>query len=146
MEQFLKVKVLNPDTPNATIPTRGSAGSIGLDLYSNMATRIYSGCRRLVSTGIAVAIPTGYYGRVAPRSGLALKHGIDILAGVVDSDYRGELFVLMHNTDTNGPYYVQPGDRIAQLILERADVLPIQIVTDLEESVRGEAGFGSTGK
>jgi dUTP diphosphatase len=143
----LRVKRL---TPTAKLPTRGSAQAIGLDLYADVTDRsgvieIRPGYRKLVSTGIAVAIPPGYYGRVAPRSGLALKHGIDVLGGVCDSDYRGEVFVLLQNLNQWNSFHVKSGDRIAQLILERADILPILEVQHLDETVRGAAGFGSTG-
>jgi dUTP pyrophosphatase len=98
----------------------------------------------LVSTGIAMATPTGTYGRIAPRSGLAVKHGIHIGAGVIDSDYRGPVKVVMFNLG-NLPFEIQQGDRIAQLILEKISVVDVIMVDNLEGTVRNHAGFGSTG-
>src|ERR1700739_576723 len=122
----LKVKLLSA---TARLPTRGTEGAIGLDLSADLPVNtvrvVDPGKRILVATGIVVAIPEGYYGRVAPRSGLALKHGIDVLGGVCDSDYRGEVFVLLQNLNQWNSFHVKSGDRIAQLILERADILPI---------------------
>jgi dUTP pyrophosphatase len=100
--------------------------------------------RELISTGIAVQIPPGSYGRIAPRSGLAYKHFIDVGAGVVDSDYRGEVKVLLFNFNDRA-FRVSYGDRIAQLIIEKYTPTVIQEVETLDESQRGEGGFGSTG-
>jgi len=94
-----------------------------------------------ISTGIAVAIPPGYYGRLAPRSGLAFKHGIDVLAGVIDSDYTGELKVMLFNSD-NTELVIKPGDRVVQLILERADKLPVEEVDELDDTARGGVNGG----
>src|SRR5689334_10871896 len=94
-EQFLKFKKLDR---LAVLPTRGSPFSAGLCLHSIEATTFEPGQRRLIKTGLAVAIPVGYYGRLAPRSGLAVQKGIDVLAGVIDADYRGEIQCLLHNT------------------------------------------------
>ena len=143
----LRVKRL---TPTAKLPTRGSAQAIGLDLYADVteargAIEIRPGYRALVSTGIVIALPPGYYGRVAPRSGLALKQGIDVMAGVIDEDYRGEIHALLLNTNQWETFWVKPGDRIAQLILERADIMPVVEVDDLDATVRGANGYGSTG-
>lgn len=139
----LPVKKLSP---TATIPTRGSAQAAGLDLYLDQDELIlHSGRREVASTGIAVAIPEGYYGRVAPRSGLSAKQGIDVLAGVIDSDYRGEIKVLLLNTDRI-THVFRRGDRIAQLILEQIKLEdPIEVV-ELPDTNRGDAGFGSTGQ
>jgi dUTP pyrophosphatase len=143
----LRVKRL---TPTAKLPTRGSAQAIGLDLYADVteargAIEIRPGYRALVSTGIVIALPPGYYGRVAPRSGLALKQGIDVMAGVIDEDYRGEIHALLLNTNQWETFWVKPGDRIAQLILERADIMPVVDVDELDATVRGANGYGSTG-
>jgi dUTP pyrophosphatase len=143
----LRVKRL---TPTAKLPTRGSAQAIGLDLYADVteargAIEIRPGYRALVSTGIAIALPPGYDGRVAPRSGLALKQGIDVMAGVIDEDYRGEIHALLLNTNQWETFWVKPGDRIAQLILERADIMPVVEVDGLDATVRGANGYGSTG-
>lgn len=145
----LKLKVKKLD-PNAIIPTQGSAGAIGYDLYAcvyeDEKVTVTFGDVTVVPTGIAIAIPKGYYGRVAPRSGLALKKGIHVLAGVVDRDYRGEIKILLTATMKGGaPLQIKHGDRIAQLILERADSLDLEEVDDLEATGRGKGGFGSTG-
>ena len=143
----LRIKRLAPD---AILPTHGSDNAIGLDLYAraNHMIRgefvVRAGAHLLVNTGIAAAIPTGYYGRVAPRSGLALKKGIDVLAGVIDSDYRGEINVILQNLG-QFDFVVRHGDRIAQLIMERADRLPVLEVTALNDTNRGASGYGSTG-
>lgn len=137
----MKIQLL---TPEATIPTRGSEKAAGLDLHSSEDCIIEPRERRLVSTGIAVAVPTNSYGRVAPRSGLAVKHGIDVLAGVVDEDYRGEVKVALINLGSE-PFVVNRGDRIAQLVIESISRPVIEVVESLEETVRGAGGFGSTG-
>lgn len=133
--------------PYATIPTYGSKGAIGLDLYAyNPVWKVFidPGQRMLVKTGISIAVPEGYYGRVAPRSGLALKAGIDVLAGVIDSDYRGEVGVVLIN-HSNFIFEIKNGDRIAQLILERADRLAPIETNALPDTERGSDGYGSTG-
>ena len=111
---------------------------------ANEATVIPQGERRVISTGIAIATPAGTYARIAPRSGLAAKHSIDIGAGVIDQDYRGEVKVLLVNNSKH-PYPVKPGDRIAQLILEQILLAKPQDTDTLDETTRGEEGFGSTG-
>ncbi|KAF2221743.1 dUTPase-like protein [Elsinoe ampelina] len=125
-------------------PTRGSALAAGYDIYASRPASIPARGRALVSTDIAVAVPEGTYGRVAPRSGLAVKHGIDTGAGVIDADYRGEVKVLLFNTGEEG-FEVNEGDRIAQLIVERIYTPEVVVVEKLGESVRGAGGFGSTG-
>ncbi|MDW9491764.1 dUTP diphosphatase [Sinorhizobium meliloti] len=133
-------------TPTATIPTRGSAQAAGLDLYLDQDELvIHSGKRALASTGIAVAIPEGHYGRVAPRSGLSVNNGVDIMAGVIDSDYRGEVKVLILNTDRRTHVFTR-GQKIAQLIIEAIALIPPQEVEELPDTLRGENGFGSTGQ
>ena len=107
--------------PSAILPTRSTPGSAGLDLFSTDNYVIMPGRRVVVSTGISVGLPPGTYGRIAPRSGLAVKHGLDVLAGVVDPDYRGEIKVVLLNTDVRNPFVIKPGYRIAQLILETYD-------------------------
>ena len=137
----LKIKKLNAQ---AITPTRGSPGAAGYDLYSSEGYVILPGRRGVVSTGISLQLPPGVYGRVAPRSGLAVKHGLQVGAGVVDPDYTGEVKVVLFNHDKN-PYVIKPGYRIAQLVLERFEVAEIEEVTDLAETQRGEGGFGSRG-
>ena len=136
-------------TPTSKMPTRGSKLAIGLDLYSDdlgvKPIQIYPGTRRMIPTGVSMAIPKGYYGRVAPRSGLALKHGIDVLAGVIDADYRGQINVILQNNDSHDTFYVESHMRIAQIIFERADMLDLIQVDDLDATDRGEGACGSTG-
>lgn len=125
-------------------PLRGSEHAAGYDLFSNEDKIIEPGDRALVCTGIQVSIPEQHYGRIAPRSGLACKFGIDVGAGVVDSDYRGKVKVLLINNGKE-PFIVNKHERIAQLILEKISNLPLTIVKDLNATERGDGGFGSTG-
>ncbi len=129
----------------AVTPTRPNATDAGADLYSIEDCVVNPLERLVVNTGVCVEIPEGYYGRIAPRSGLAAKRGVDVLAGVVDSSYRGELKVVLFNSDKNMPFHIEAGDRIAQLIIE--DHFNFEFIeTELSNSDRGLAGFGSTGK
>ncbi|DAA79761.1 TPA_exp: Uncharacterized protein A8136_0534 [Trichophyton benhamiae CBS 112371] len=137
----LQVKKL---VPEARAPTRGSAFAAGYDLYAATDTVIPGRGKGLVSTGLAIAVPEGTYGRIAPRSGLASKNFIDTGAGVIDADYRGEVKVLLFNF-SGVNFTIKEGDRIAQLILERIYTPEVLVVEQLEESVRGAGGFGSTG-
>jgi dUTP pyrophosphatase len=133
---------------DATLPSRAHDGDAGLDLYAAEAATIEPGDRATVATGIAVEIPAGFTGLVLPRSGLAARHGIALVnaPGLIDSGYRGEIRVLLLNTDRRDRFEVSPGDRIAQLVLTRvADVEPLE-VAELATSVRGEGGFGSSGR
>ena len=128
------------------MPARAYAGDAGLDLSSCERVELPPGERALVGTGLAVAIPDGYAGFVQPRSGLATKHGISIVntPGLVDSGYRGELRVALLNTDPGRPFTVEPGMRIAQLVVVPVPgVEPVE-VDELPESERGVRGFGST--
>lgn len=129
---------------NAVVPTQGSEYAAGYDLYAAEEGVVLAECRLLVKTNIAVSIPEGYYGRIAPRSGLAYKSGIDILAGVIDADYRGDIGVILYNTDIKD-FEFKKGDRIAQLIIEKCHNVEWQEVNELEDSVRSDGGFGSTG-
>ena len=130
--------------PNAKLPIRGTDLSAGVDIMANEELIIPPKQRRPVQTGIAISIPGNTYARIAPRSGLAAKYEIDIGAGVIDQDYRGEIKVLMIN-NSNSPFQVRPGDRIAQLILERVVLATPQEVEILDKTTRGDKGFGSTG-
>lgn len=142
MFERLRFKRLHPE---ARLPTRGSAHAAGLDIYSIERVVIPPGGRAAVRTGLAVAIPAGFYGRVAPRSGLAVRHGLDVLAGVIDSDYRGELLCALVNHGEEA-FEVEPGARVAQLVVE-AIATPAPVwAEDLEETGRGAGGFGSTGR
>jgi dUTP pyrophosphatase len=138
----LGIKKLSYDS---ILPTRGSDGAVGYDLYSDMECVIRPSERGLVSTGIAVVLPSGVYGRVAPRSGLAVKHGIQVGAGVIDPDYTGEVKVVLFNHGDKD-FEVKKGDRIAQLVLERCETPPVKEIEIIEETDRGSGGFGSTGK
>jgi dUTP pyrophosphatase len=129
-------------------PTQAHEGDAGYDLHAAEDVTIGPGERASVGTGIAVAIPEGQAGLVIPRSGLALRHGISVVntPGLIDSGYRGELRVLLLNTDRSEPFTVEPGDRIAQLVLVRVETEALEEVDELDETVRGAGGFGSTGR
>ena len=131
---------------NAVIPTRAKQGDAGMDLTSIDSVIVPARGRTLVDTGIAISLPIDSYARIAPRSGLAVKNGIDVLAGVVDSSYRGSLRVLLFN-NSDEPFNVRPGDRIAQLIIEKIYNVDFTEVpyAELTKTERGDGGFGSTG-
>ena len=134
--------------PEAILPARAHPGDAGLDLCACEAAHVGPGERWSVGTGIAVEIPDGHAGLVLPRSGLAMKHGIALVnaPGLIDSGYRGELRVLLLNTDPAETFRVEPGDRIAQLVIAPiAPAEPVE-VEGLAESVRGDGGFGSSGR
>jgi len=128
---------------NAKIPTKGTRGAAGHDLYAIEDKTIPAKGQQVVKTGISLRLPNGTYGRIAPRSGLAVKHGITVKAGVIDRDYTGEIGVVLVNL-FNYDYHVQQGERIAQLISERVLETQCQEVTHLEDTKRGTKGFGST--
>src|SRR4030081_1081586 len=132
--------------PDAVVPARAYSGDAGLDLSSCERVQLAPGERALVPTGLAVAIPEGYAGFVQPRSGLAAKHAISIVntPGLVDSGYRGELLVNLVNTDPRTPFVVEPGMRIAQLVILPIPELDLVEVDELPESERGVRGFGSS--
>lgn len=133
-------------TPNAILPVRGTPGAAGYDLYSTDGYVVLPGHRVVVSTGISIRVPDGTYGRIAPRSGLAVKHGLDTLAGVIDPDYTGEVKVVLVNTDMRVPFVIKPGYRIAQLILEKYEAAEVfETVESYTATERAGAGFGSTG-
>lgn len=145
--------------PSAKVPTKAYPTDAGYDLYSCVYKRLNSMERAVISTGICVEIPEGFYGRVAPRSGLAIRDGIDVLAGVIDSGYRGELGVILINLvvqpfvtqqditfEASSSFDIHPGDRIAQLIIERHYNMEWEERSVLEkETERSQEGFGSTG-
>lgn len=137
----LKVKKLSE---NGRAPQRASAGAAGYDLFSAEDTVVTPGTRRVVKTDIAIHVPEGHYARVAPRSGLAYKFGVDPVAGVVDPDYRGPLGIVLANNGV-ADFKISIGDRVAQLLLERVSTPEVVVVEELDESARGESGFGSTG-
>lgn len=141
----LRVTRLRED---ACLPARAHEGDAGLDLCAADAASIAPGERASVGTGVAVAIPPGHAGLVLPRSGLAARHGITIpnSPGLIDTGYRGELRVLLLNADASEPFEISPGDRIAQLVVTPfAEVEPVE-VDALDETARGLAGFGSSGR
>lgn len=132
----------------ALVPTRAHEGDAGLDLYANEAAHIGPGERWSVGTGIAVEIPVGHAGLVLPRSGLAREHGVGLVnsPGLIDAGYRGEVRVLLLNTDPAETFRVEAGDRIAQLVLTPITIADPVEVSELSESARGESGFGSSGR
>lgn len=129
----------------AKVPSQATPADAGYDLFSAEGGILKPGERKLFTTNISVALPHGYYGRIAPRSGLAYKHGIDVLAGVIDSWYRWDIGVILINFGTED-FVVNEGDKIAQFIIERCHYVAWQEVDTLEESMRWEGGFGSSGK
>ena len=131
---------------NATLPERAYAGDAGLDLAASERVELAPGARAVVGTGLAVAIPEGHAGFVQPRSGLAAKHGITIVnaPGLVDAGYRGELKVVLLNTDLEETFVVEPGMRIAQLVVVPVATPTPFDVAELPETERGEKGFGSS--
>ena len=134
----------NPDLP---LPSRGTSGSAGFDLASAEPDFVLApGERRLVATGLAIELPSGWEGQVRPRSGLALRHGLTMpnAPGTIDSDYRGELKVILQNGGSQ-PVTIARGDRIAQVVFARYEVPELVDATALAESLRGPGGFGSTG-
>ncbi|XP_022542741.2 deoxyuridine 5'-triphosphate nucleotidohydrolase, mitochondrial [Astyanax mexicanus] len=132
-------------TENATTPTRGSSKAAGYDLYSAYDYSIGPMDKAIVKTDIQIAVPHGCYGRVAPRSGLAAKHFIDVGAGVVDEDYRGNVGVVLFNFSKE-TFEVKKGDRVAQLVCERICYPDLVEQKTLDETERGSGGFGSTGR
>jgi dUTP pyrophosphatase len=141
----IPVKRLDLDLP---LPTQAHAGDAGIDLHARVDVVLPArGGRVLVPTGIAVAIPVGFFGQVVPRSGLALKHGVTLVntPGIIDSGYRGELQVIMINTDPMIDYQVSRGDRIAQLIIQQVVSTSWDVVEHLEGEDRG-GGFGHSGR
>ncbi|MCP5026061.1 MAG: dUTP diphosphatase [Actinomycetia bacterium] len=142
----ISVQRLDPDLP---LPAYASPGDAGVDLRAaEPAVLAPGGGRALVPTGLAIAIPDGYAGFVQPRSGLALKHGISCLntPGLIDSGYRGELKVILVNTDPTEVYSVERGDRIAQLVIQRVETCTFDAADELPPTTRGGGGFGSSGK
>ena len=145
---MLPVPIVRLD-PELPLPSYAHPGDAGADLVAREdVTLAAGGGRALVPTGMAVAIPDGYAGFVQPRSGLALKHGVTTLntPGLVDSGYRGELKVILVNTDPSDDYEVKRGDRIAQLVIQAVEAVDFQVVDELPPATRSSGGFGSTGR
>jgi dUTP pyrophosphatase len=140
------VRRLDPELP---LPEYAKPGDAGVDLRSTEAlTLLPGGGRALVATGVAVAIPRGYAGFIQPRSGLALRHGVTCLntPGLIDADYRGELKVLLVNTDPAEPFRIERGERIAQLVIQAVEHVAFVEVDELDDTERGDGGFGHTGR
>lgn len=127
------------------LPQYGSAAAAGADLRALVAVELLPGARAAVPTGVHLQIPPGHVGLVWPRSGLAVRHGIDTLAGVIDSDYRGEVRVVLVNHGQE-PFRIEPGDRIAQILVQTVERVVFASAGSLGETARGEGGFGSTGR
>jgi dUTP diphosphatase len=143
----LRVPVVQLD-PELPLPTYAHAGDAGMDLLAREDAVVgAAGGRALVPTGIAVAVPSGHAGFVVPRSGLALRHGISVVnaPGLIDSAYRGEVMVILLNTDPTADYLVHRGDRIAQLVVQRVDEVGWEVVDELDGHDRG-GGFGHSGR
>ncbi|MFY9572441.1 MAG: dUTP diphosphatase [Blastocatellia bacterium] len=140
----IQIQLLDEDLP---MPRYQHEGDAGLDLPSRVDIVLGPGERAMVPTGIAVAIPSGYAGFVLPRSGLASRHGISLVnsPGLVDSGYRGEMAIVMINTDKREPFHIKRGDRIAQLVIQRVVEATAVQVEELDLTPRGSGGFGSTG-
>lgn len=128
-------------------PSYAQPGDAGADLRTTIDFTLAPGERRLIPTGVALALPFGTVGLIHPRSGLASKHGITVVnaPGTIDAGYRGEISVCLLNTDSAEPIDFKRGDRIAQLVIQRIEIAVFQVVDELPESVRGAGGFGSTG-
>ena len=133
--------------PSVELPSYAYAGDAGLDLRSAEDVTLAPHERRLVSTGLAVAIPEGYAGFVQPRSGLALREGLSMAntPGLIDAHYRGELKVCAVNLDAREPIHISRGERIAQLVIQRVPIVELLEVDELDATDRGEGGFGSSG-
>ncbi|TLM93866.1 MAG: dUTP diphosphatase [Actinobacteria bacterium] len=140
----MEILRLDPELP---LPRYAHEGDAGLDLYAAEDATIDPGRRQLVGTGIAVAIPEGFAGFVQPRSGLAIRHGLSLVntPGLIDSHYRGEIKVIAVNLDPSTPIEIRRGDKIAQLVIQRVERVELEEVDGLDQTARGEGGFGSTG-
>ena len=141
----IQIKLLDEDLP---MPRYQHEGDAGLDLPSRVDYVLEPGERAMIPTGIAVAIPRGYAGFVLPRSGLASRHGIALVnsPGLVDSGYRGEMAIIMINTDKREAFHIKRGDRIAQLVIQKVVEATTIQVSELDATPRGSGGFGSTGQ
>jgi len=148
MQAELLIKVLDKNLKDLVTPKKGSAEAAGFDLVAAAPEKITlkPGDRHLVATGIAMAMPAGFEAQVRPRSGLAIKHGLTLLnsPGTIDSDYRGEVKVILANLGQE-EFVITQGMRIAQLVISQLCPVSLSVVDDLPESVRGAGGFGSTG-
>jgi len=137
----IKIKKLNQE---ATLPRYAKEHDAGMDLFSNETLSLQPNERKLISTGISMAIPKGYVGLIWDKSGLASKHGLKTMAGVIDSGYRGEIKILVHNL-SNKPYTIESGNKVAQMLIQPVEQKQLLEVSELDETNRGEGGFGSAG-
>lgn len=142
--EHVALQRLDPELP---MPTRAHRGDAGVDLYCTTDVTLDPGERTLVGTGVAVALPQGTVGLIHPRSGLAAKHGLSIVnaPGTIDADYRGELKVCLINLDPSTPIDLPRGSRIAQLVVQKVELVDFVEVDELDTTVRGDRGHGSTG-
>ena len=138
----LKIKLLSN---LAKVPTKANEDDAGFDLYSTKDVTIRPDHRQVVSTGIAMEIPVGYVGLIWPRSGMSVKKGCDVLAGVIDAPYRGEIKVCLQNCDLYEDIVIKTGDKIAQILIQEIPQFTLVVVHELSETDRGENGFGSSG-
>jgi dUTP pyrophosphatase len=138
---LIKIKKLSED---ATLPRYAQPGDAGMDFYSNEEITILPNERKLVSTGISMAIPKGYVGLIWDKSGIATKHGIKTMAGVIDSSYRGEVKILIHNL-SNQTHKIEKNTKVAQMLIQPVEQKEISEVIELDQTERGTGGFGSTG-
>ena len=140
----IALRMLDPELP---VPSYAHEGDAGADLCAREDVTLAPGERVLVATGVSLALPLGYVGLIHPRSGLATKHGLTVVnaPGTVDAGYRGELKVTLLNTDVRTPIVLKRGDRIAQLVIQKVERATFIQVEELDETLRGAAGFGSTG-
>ena len=139
----INIKLLNS---NSKVPSKSRSDDAGYDLYSSDEYIIKPMERALVKTGISLSIPSGYYGHISDRSGMALKKGAHCLGKIVDPSFRGEIGVIILNTDMYEPIKIQAGDRVAQMIFKRYEAVEFLISDDLEISDRQEKGYGSSGE
>ena len=146
MSDRIKLPIKRLD-PSVELPSYAYDGAAGLDLRSNEDVTLEPFERRLVATGLAIAIPDGYAGFVQPRSGLALREGLSMAntPGLIDAHYRGELKVCAINLDPHNPIHIERGERIAQLVIQKVPVVELEEVDELDETDRGCGGFGSSG-
>ena len=146
MSDRIKLPIKRLD-PSVELPSYAYDGDAGLDLRSNEDVTLEPFERRLVATGLAIAIPDGYAGFVQPRSGLALREGLSMAntPGLIDAHYRGELKVCAINLDPHNPIHIERGERIAQLVIQKVPVVELEEVDELDETERGCGGFGSSG-
>jgi dUTP pyrophosphatase len=140
----IKIKTLDKSLP---VPKYAHKGDAGLDLYSSINCVLNPYDRKLIPTGIKIAIPEGYAGFVQAKSGLAIKYGLALLnsPGLIDSGYRGEICIIVINLDKQNKILINKGDKICQLIIQKIENIDLEVVEDLETTDRGEGGFGSTG-